>query len=78
LFFGGTKVANGKMTITDVAEKLGVTTKTIMRWEKAKKVRKAKRDWRGWRIYDKDDFKLLKEFKNTIIDVEEETDAVTV
>lgn len=71
-------MSNVKMTITDVAQKLGVTTKTVMRWEKAKKVKKAKRDWRGWRIYDKNDFKLLKEFKNTVVDLEEETNAVTV
>jgi DNA-binding transcriptional MerR regulator len=55
------------MTITDVAEIIGVTPKTIIRWEKAKKVAKPKRDWRGWRIYDKGDLKRLREFKETII-----------
>lgn len=69
-------MANGRMTITDVAERLGVTTKTIVRWEKAKKVNRAKRDWRGWRVYEKGDYRLLKEFKDTIIDFEEEKDAV--
>jgi len=57
------------MTITDVAGRLGVTTKTITRWEKLGKVDRAKRDWRGWRIYEKDDFKKLKEFKETVIEL---------
>ena len=60
-------MGNGKMTITDIAERLKITTKTIVRWEKAGKVKRAKRNWRGWRIYDKDDFKCLKAFKETII-----------
>jgi len=55
------------MTITDVAERLGVTSKTIVRWEKSGKVNRAKRGWRGWRIYEKDDYKKLREFKDTII-----------
>lgn len=58
---------DGRMTITDVAERLGVTTKTIVRWEKSGKVNRAKRDWRGWRVYEKDDYKKLKDFKETII-----------
>jgi len=45
----------GRMTITEVAKKIGVTTKTIMRWEKAGKIKKAKRDWKGWRFYQKVD-----------------------
>ncbi|MFA6216061.1 MAG: MerR family DNA-binding transcriptional regulator [Candidatus Omnitrophota bacterium] len=55
------------MTITDVADRIGVTPKTIVRWEKSGKVQQPKRDWRGWRIYDKLDFKKLKNFKETII-----------
>ena len=62
-------MSNGRMTITDVAGRLGVTTKTITRWEKLGKVGRAKRDWRGWRIYEKDDFKKLKEFKETVIEL---------
>jgi DNA-binding transcriptional MerR regulator len=60
------------MTITDVAERIGVTPKTIARWEKTGKVNRPKRDWRGWRVYDKQDLKLLKTFKETIIYVEED------
>lgn len=58
---------DGRMTITEVSERIGVTPKTIIRWEKAKKVSRPKRDWRGWRIYDKNDLKILREFKETII-----------
>lgn len=65
-------MGNGRMTITDVAERLGVTTKTIIRWEKAGKVDRAKRDWRGWRSYAKEDLKQLKSFKETIINYEED------
>lgn len=63
---------DGRMTITDVADRIGVTPKTIIRWEKAKKVERPKRDWRGWRIYDKNDLRRLKGFKETIIYYEED------
>ncbi len=62
---------DGRMSITDVAERIGVTSKTIIRWEKAKKVNPARRDWRGWRMYDKNDLKALKNFKETIVYMEE-------
>lgn len=60
-------MANGKMTITDVAERIGVTPKTIIRWEKSGKITRSKRDWRGWRLFDKGDLQKLKEFKETVI-----------
>ena len=63
---------NGRMTITDVAQKIRVTPKTIIRWEKSGKVSRPKRDWRGWRVYDKNDLKRLREFKETIIYYKEE------
>ncbi len=59
-------MANGKMTITDVAERIGVTPKTIIRWEKSGKVRRSKRDFRGWRVFDDKDLKKLKAFRETI------------
>lgn len=65
-------MTDGRMTITDVADRIGVTPKTIIRWEKANKVNRPKRDWRGWRIYDKGDLKKLKDFKETIIFYEED------
>jgi DNA-binding transcriptional MerR regulator len=68
-------VGNGRMTITDVAERIGVTPKTIVRWEKAGKITASKRDWRGWRVYEKDDFRKIKDFKESIFYVEEVSDA---
>ena len=62
---------DARFSITDVAERIGVTPKTIIRWENAGKVTRPKRDWRGWRIYDKNDLKKLKAFKEAIIYVEE-------
>lgn len=56
-----------RMTITDIADRIGVTPKTIVRWEKSGKVTRSKRDWRGWRVYDKKDLKKLRDFKETII-----------
>jgi DNA-binding transcriptional MerR regulator len=55
-------MANGRMTITEVAKILGVTPKTITRWEKTGKVKKSRRDWRGWRVYEEDDLLHIKEF----------------
>ena len=62
---------NGRMTITEVAEIVGVCPKTIVRWELAGKVSRAKRDWRGWRIYEKDAVKELVKFHESINDPEE-------
>lgn len=56
----------GWLSITEVATQLGVSPKTIMRWEKAGKVKKAKRDWRGWRIYSEDDVALMKNLLETV------------
>ena len=50
----------GRLSITEIAKELGVTTKTITRWEKAGKVKQAKRDWRGWRVYTPEDLSEMK------------------
>jgi len=68
------KLGYTRMTITDIAQRIGVTPKTIVRWEKASKVSPAKRDWRGWRVYDKSDLRRLKAFKDTIIYSEDAQD----
>lgn len=57
------------MTITEVAEILGVSPKTLARWEKVGKIRKPKRDWRGWRVYDEGDVLQIKEFHETLFEV---------
>jgi len=57
------------MTITEVAEIVGISPKTIVRWEKVGKVKKAKRDWRGWRIYSEEDLEGIKLFRETVVEV---------
>jgi len=60
---------NRRLTITEVADIVGISPKTIVRWEKVGKVQKAKRDWRGWRIYEQDDLDHIKRFRETVIEV---------
>ena len=55
-----------RLSITQVAKELGVTTKTITRWEKAGKVKPAKRDWKGWRVYSLEDMRELQGFLQTV------------
>ena len=57
---------DSRLSITEVAEKLGVSTKTITRWEKSGKIKRAKRDWRGWRVYTPDDLKDMKTLVETL------------
>ena len=55
-----------RLSITEMAEKLGISTKTITRWEKAGKVKPAKRDWRGWLVYSPEDLEQMKSFVETV------------
>ncbi len=55
-----------RFSITEVAEQLGITAKTISRWEKVGRVRRAKRDWRGWRIYTQEDLAELQNLIETV------------
>ncbi len=55
------------MSIAEAAESVGVSRRTIMRWEAAGKVAKAKRDYRGWRVYDHDDVEELIAFHDKIV-----------
>ena len=57
---------NGRLSVTEVAKELGVSTKTITRWERVGKIRPAKRDWRGWRIYSRDDIKEMQDFVQAV------------
>ncbi len=58
-----------RMTITEVAGILGISPKTLARWEKVGKIRKPKRDWRGWRAYDDDDLSDIRKFHETLFEV---------
>ena len=51
-----------RLTITEVAKYVGVTPRTIMRWEKGGKIKRSRRDWRGWRFYLKDDVEDIRKF----------------
>jgi len=54
-------MVDGRVSVTKLAKELGVSTKTIVRWEKAGKIRPAKRDWRGWRVYSAEEVAGMKE-----------------
>ena len=60
------KPKNNRMTITEVAEIIGVVPRTILRWEDAGKIKKAKRDWRGWRLFTEEDLKEIKKFHESV------------
>ncbi len=57
---------DGWLSVTEVAKKLGVSSKTITRWEKAGKIKRAKRDWRGWRVYSPDELEEMRSFVETV------------
>ena len=67
---------DGRLTITEVASSVGVTPRTIMRWEKAGKIKRSKRDWRGWRFYYKEDLAEIKKFYETSYEYNEENGAM--
>ena len=58
-----------RMTITEVADLVGISPKTLARWEKVGKIKKPKRDWRGWRVYDDADVTNIREFHETVFEV---------
>ena len=58
-----------RLTITELAEKVGVTPKTIIRWEKAGKIRKPKRDWKGWRIYLQEDLDHIQRIVSSVYEI---------
>lgn len=57
---------DGRLSITVLAEHLGVSTKTITRWEKSGKIKRAKRDWKGWRVYSPEDVEEMKSLVETV------------
>jgi len=57
---------DGRLSVTKVAEELGVSAKTITRWEKAGKIKRAKRDWRGWRVYEPEDLDEMKKLVTAV------------
>ena len=58
-----------RLTITEVAEIVGISPRTLARWEKVGKIRKPKRDWRGWRVYEQMDVQQIKDFHEAVFEV---------
>ncbi len=58
-----------RLTITELADQIGITPKTIIRWEKAGKIRKPKRDWKGWRVYDEEDIEQIRKIVSTVYEI---------
>ena len=58
-----------RLTITKVAEKVGVTVKTLIRWEKAGRIKKARRDWKGWRSYSEEELSDIEKITNSVYEV---------
>ncbi len=48
---------------------MGITPKTIIRWEKSGKIQKPKRDWKGWRIYESDDIANIERIVNAVYEI---------
>ena len=57
-----------RLTITEVAEEIGVTAKTLARWEKNGKIPRPKRDWRGWRVYSRGDLQEIRSFHEALFE----------
>jgi len=49
----------GHYRVSDIAKRTDRTPTTILRWEKAELIPRAKRDSRGWRMYTKDDVESI-------------------
>lgn len=54
-----------KLTRSQIAELLGVTTKTLYTWEKEGRCAPPERDWRGWRWYSQEHIESLKKIVGT-------------
>jgi len=57
-----------RMTITEVAHAVGISVKTIMRWEKMGKIKKPLRNWRSWRVYDEEDLAQIRQFHEILFE----------
>jgi len=64
----GTSELKNRMTITEVARIVGISVKTIMRWEKMGKIKKPLRNWRSWRVYDENDLIQIRQLHEVLRD----------
>ena len=60
---------NARLTITELSDRIGVTPKTIIRWEKAGKIKKPKRDWKGWRFYEEEDIAHIERIVSAVYEI---------
>lgn len=44
----------------EVADKFGISKKTLFEWEEKGKISKIPKDWRGWRMYNEGHLKQVK------------------
>ena len=58
-----------RMTITEVAQIVGISAKTIVRWEKMGKIKKPLRNWRSWRVYDENDLTQIRQLHEILVEV---------
>ena len=66
----GTSEIKRRMTITEIAQMVGISVKTIMRWEKMGKIKKPLRNWRSWRVYDENDLIQLRQLHEILTEGE--------
>ena len=59
-------MVHSRLTISEVAARIGVSTKTLIRWEKTGKIKNPKRDFRGWRVYSEGELQSLEEMVNQL------------
>ena len=67
----GTSEIKRRMTITEIAQMVGISAKTIMRWEKMGKIKKPLRNWRSWRVYDENDLIQIRQLHEVLIEAKE-------
>ena len=53
------------LTPSEICKIAGISKNTLFDWEKKELIPKAKRDWRGWRVFSEKDLQKVLEIKNT-------------
>ena len=49
------------LTTQEVCNQLDISKRTLQNWEKAGVIHKVRRDWRGYRIFTKEDVEQIRE-----------------
>lgn len=48
---------------SEICREAGISKNTLLRWESEEKIPKAKKDWRGWRVFTEDDLQKVLKYK---------------